>query len=140
MSNFSPDERVERAFLRAAYVLRIIWEEDGKSYDTRLLDEPLIPSGYVTVGESVRGSECREHVVPRDVICKKCVEMFKAGADLTQIATLIRDNLKVVLITREERYNLDSSSKLNLRMRMPAGWTFGQDVFARLQYAGIEFK
>lgn len=140
MSNFSPEQRIERAFYRAAYVLRSIWEEDGR-YDTRLLDEPLIPSGYVTVGESIKGAECKEHVVPRDAICRECVKMFEAKSDLSQVATFIRNNLKIVFITREERYNLDSGSRLNMRKRMPDNWRFeGGDVFARLRHGGIEFR
>ena len=43
---FTQEELIDRAFHRAAYVMKGMWEEYGSS-DTRLLMPPLIPDEYV---------------------------------------------------------------------------------------------
>jgi hypothetical protein len=140
MANFTVDQLIERVFLRVAHVMHSMWEENGCS-DTRLLDEPFIPDKYVVVGESIRGTECREHVIPRRVICDQCHVMFSQGADVADVAAFIRASLKVIRISREERHMLDNVSQLNLKQRMPSGWSFaGGDHFARLKLANIEFR
>lgn len=140
MATFSQHELRFRAFLRVATFMRSMWEEDGRS-DTRLLDRPWIPDEYVVVGTSVRGTECREHVVPRLVLCNRCLEMFAAGATTEDVADFLSRHLRVVLISKEERALLDSSAGLNLRQRMPEGWDFSEgDAFARLRLAGIEYR
>jgi hypothetical protein len=138
MNDFTAAELRGRVFQRVAYVMHHMWEENGRS-DTRLLDEPLIPDKYVVVGESTRGAECREHVIPRLVLCDECLAMFSRGESIEDVAKFLQENLKIVRITRDERHLLDSNSQLNLRQRMPDGWSFSNgDPLARLKQANIE--
>src|SRR5690606_4326902 len=90
--------------------------------------------------ESVQGTERREHVVPRDVICRECLKMFARHEPLEEVAKFIREHLKIVRISLEEKNRLDNSAELNLRQRMPLGWKVGDRVFARLDIAGITFR
>ena len=140
MSDFSHESLVQRAFHRAAYVMHHMWEEKGSS-DTRLLIPPLIPDDFVIVGESIAGRDHREHVIPRNIICYRCHEMYNNGATIDEVATFIRKNLKIVYISREEQRRLDSGNELNLRQRMPAGWTFETgDTYERLNVAGVKIN
>ena len=138
--NFTHDQLVERAFLRVAHVMHGMWEEKGTS-DTRLLESPLIPDEYVLIGESIQGNECREHVIPRNVICNQCHMMFSDAASVDEVAKFTRTYLKIVCISKDERHMLDHGKNLNLRQRMPDGWTFTDgDPYARLILAGIKFR
>ena len=140
MANFSREELIDRAFLRIASIMLGMWEEKGSS-DTRLLNPPLIPDEFVAVGKSVAGSEHREHVIPRNVICYQCHKMFAEGSGVEVVAPFIRKHLKIVYISREEQQKLDSGNQLNLRQSMPAGWSFEDgDIYARLNAANIKFE
>ena len=140
MTIFSEEVLVQRAFVRVASVMFGMWEEKGSS-DTRLLLPPLIPDSFVTVGESVAGKEHREHVIPRNVICDQCHKMFEEDSSVGTVASFIRKHLKIVYISREEQQKLDKGNQLNLRQRMPDGWSFDNgDLYARLNAAGIKVK
>ena len=139
---FSDAERIDRAYLRIAMLIRSLWEETGTS-DTRLLDCFLIPDTLTVVGQSLAaspGDTCREHVVPRLWIIRECHRRLGHGASDHEIARLIRDNLKIVKISKEERSRLDRTTNLGLRQKMPIEWSFGGDIFARLQAAGIQWS
>jgi hypothetical protein len=140
MSKFNKEELIQRTFLRAASIMFGMWEEKDSS-DTRLLNPPIIPDEYVKAGESVNGREHREHVVPRVCICYQCHKMFSEGAELKDVAKFIRKYLKIVFISNEEHQRLDQGKQMNLRQKMPLGWTFESgDVYARLHLAKIEFN
>jgi len=140
MPKFTREELKERAFKRAACVIREMWEERGSS-DTRLLQEPLIPDDFVIVGESINGRHHKEHVVPRMLICDESHKMFAQGASVEEVAKFIQRNLKIVLIAKTEQTLLDKSTHLNLRQSMPdSSWLDGGDIYARLRVAGIFFR
>lgn len=140
MKTFSRDELIGRAFFRVAMMMHGMWEEKGSS-DTRLLEDWLIPNEFVTVGESLAGTDHREHVVPRMVLCDRAHSMFKDGASIDDVADFLRRFLKVVLISRAEQKRLDNRDQLNLRQKMPEGWSFESgDLFARLVAADISFR
>ena len=140
MRNFSEEDLIQRAFQRVAMVMFGMWEEKGSS-DTRLLLPPLIPDEFVIVGESAAGRENREHVIPRNIICYRCHEMFSAGSSTEAVAAFIRRYLQIVHISKEEQQRLDSGKELNLRQRMPDGWSFESgNLYARLEAAKIEVK
>lgn len=140
MKNFSRDDLIDRAFLRVAMMMHGMWEEKGSS-DTRLLENWLIPDDFVTVGESLAGTDHREHVVPRMMLCEKAHAMFRDGASIEDVASFLRRFLKIVLISRAEQQRLDNKDQLNLRQKMPDGWSFESgDVFARLAAADIKFR
>ncbi len=139
-NTFSARELRARACLRAATAMFSMWQEKGSS-DTRLLTPPIIPDELVTVGESIAGRDHREHVVPRNIICYECHDMFLAGASVQSVAEFIGKYLKIVWISRAEQQKLDQGRQLNLRQRMPDGWSFESgSIFARLDKAGIEVK
>ena len=77
----------------------------------------------------------REHIVPCDLIISQAVAMIKAGSTDDEVALMIFKNLFIVIITPEEAAHLDYV--LGLKTTMPAGWNFGDDIFARLVLAGI---
>lgn len=61
---FSQAERLQRASLRAAMLIRGQWEELGNS-DTRYLEAPILPDDLTVVGQSRAwsGAGRREHVI-----------------------------------------------------------------------------
>lgn len=138
-TKFTHEEMLERAFQRIAWNVKHMWEETGSS-DTRLFFEPMIPDFFVIVGQSSSGGKYKEHIVPRVVICEQCHALFKNGASIDEVARFIRKYLKIVLISKEERDRLDKNENLNLRQRMPDGWSFDCDSeFARLHTVGISY-
>jgi hypothetical protein len=139
MPIYTEEQLIQRAFLRVARNIRDIYEENRNS-DTRLFIEPFIPNRFVIVGQSKAGREHMEHVVPCLVIRDKCHEMFDKHESVEAVAVFIRKFLKVVWISKAEQAKLDKGCNLNLRQRMPDGWTFENgDVFERLRLADIDF-
>ncbi|MDP3906157.1 hypothetical protein [Novosphingobium sp.] len=139
MLQLSHDEIRNRVYDRAAWVLQQSWEEGWRH--SRLLDEPLIPNHIILAGHSVAGAEYREHVVPLALIRDHCEKMFACGAELRAVSMLLRRHLRVVMISKAERYRIDF--ELGLKVRMPDGWSFeddGADPFARLKAAGVEWE
>jgi hypothetical protein len=138
--DYTREERLERASRRAAAHIRGVWEETGYS-DTRFLDAVLLPDALTIVGitTSTERPLRREHVVPRIYIIEECKRMLHNGATDEAISDLILQNTKIVLISSQEQFRLDSRQHLNLSQKMPHGWAFGDDVFARLREAKIEW-
>jgi hypothetical protein len=136
--DYSLEERKDRTFLRAAAHIRGLWEEKGSS-DTRILDAFFLPDEFTVVGRShnYNGKGRREHVVPRLVIIKECHAMLERGEDDKSIAKFIHDNVRIVLISKEEQESLDHRDQAALKQTMPDGWTFGGNAYARLQSANI---
>jgi hypothetical protein len=140
-SNFTKTDLLHRACLRAAFCIRSLHEEKEGS-DTRLLNPPIIPDALTVVGRSQAyvAPGRREHVIPRLVIIKRCHEMIEAQKSDEEIAAFIAAHLRIVLLTDEESARLDLKSKANLRQSMPADWTFGGDLFRRLETANIRWE
>jgi hypothetical protein len=76
---------------------------------------------------------------PRLVVIKAVHDMLERGATDGQIAEFIRAHVKIVMISDEECLKLDRKDQLGLRQRMPIGWAFGDDIYARLSVAEIEW-
>ena len=137
---YSREERHRRACLRAAALIRSLWEEKGSSH-SRLVDDPIIPNDLVIVGRSnalpAGANGRREHVVPCRYVVEACHTMLSAGASDAELAELIREQIKIVLVTPEESSRLDTRAGTNARQHMPKGWVRGGDPFARLSDAGI---
>ncbi len=138
--NYTRDELWERASLRATMHIRGLWEEKGSS-DTRLLEGLILPDAFTLVGRSRAWSPPgrREHVIPRVVVVGECHRMLERGETDDAIAAFIRKHVQIVLISTEECERLDRRDQLGLRQTMPVGWSFGDDVFARLVVAGIDW-
>ncbi len=137
---YSNEEMLQRTFYRIAWNVHHMWEETGHS-DTRLFMEPIVHDKFVTVGQSISGGTYKEHVVPRVMICTQCHLMFDNGESISTVADFIRKFLKIVLISKDEQNRLDKKINLNLRQKMPNGWTFENGCeFERLKVAGIEYQ
>lgn len=135
---YSKEQLTDRAFYRIAWNIYHMWSETGRS-DTRLLMEPLIPEKFVLVGKSKQGSDHKEHVVPRVVLCDESHKMYQRGATIEDVAELLKKHLKVVLIAKEEQKHLDHV--LGLKQCMPDGWSITTgSPFARLDVANIEYE
>ncbi len=135
---FTDAELLERASLRAAANIRGLWEETGES-DVRLLDQPFFTDRLVLAGHSVAGKNRREHVVPPLFILKACHTMLEAGETDQAVARYIRDHLKIVRVSTEEAHRLERVRNLGVRHAMPIGWAPGDDIYARLVAARIEW-
>ena len=120
--------------------MRGLWEEKGSS-DTRLLESLFLPDEYTIVGRSIASpvGGRREHVIPRLVLAKECHLMLDRGATDEELAAFLRANVKIVIVSEEERRRMDDRTQLRLRQRMPDGWLFGDDPFARLAAADIHW-
>ena len=140
-TKFSHTQLWERASLRAASHMRGLWEEKGSS-DTRLLESLFLPDAYTVVGRSIASpvGGRREHVIPRLMLAEECHRMLDRGATDDELAAFLRDSVKIVIVSDEERRRMDDRAQLRLRQRMPDGWSFGDDPFARLAAAGIEWR
>lgn len=132
------DELKRRAFERIAWNIHHMWSETGRS-DTRLFLEPLIPEKFVVVGRSIKGTDRKEHVVPRRVLCEECHRMFSEKASIEEVAQVICKYLKIVLISKEEQEYLDHN--LKLKQNMPTDWSFADgNPFRRLEDANIKYE
>jgi hypothetical protein len=93
------------------------------------------------------GKSYKEHIVPCKKIVDKAIDIYQEGATpgkllddreefkrIKEVARLIKNNLFVVKITPEEANTIDQ--KLGLQTRMPSGWQWGDDVFARIGAVG----
>ncbi len=135
---YSREQLIDRAFYRIAWNINHMWSETGSS-DTRLLLEPLIPESFVVVGASKKGSERREHVVPRVMLCEEAHNMFGHGSSVEDVAQFLKKYLKIVLISKEEQENIDHT--LGLKQSMPDGWSFADgDPFSRLHAGNVDFE
>lgn len=100
----------------------------------------------ITVGYSVKGREqqrigknaYREHIVPCTLIEREAIRMLNEGQSVEAVAQMIKSNLFILKISDEEAYTLDNI--LGLRTTMPEGWNFGQDVYSRITFAGIQIE
>jgi hypothetical protein len=71
---------------------------------------------------------------------KLAVIIKSVGESIEAVAVFIRKFFKVVRISKAEQVKLDKKlDNLNLRQRMPDGWSFESgDVFQRLRLADID--
>lgn len=124
--------------MRVAQIMHDNFENGSSGIHSRIF-EVLIPDEVVLVGESLKGNDYREHVVPCCLIRDECWKMFKGGANTEDVAFAIERHIVIVRITFEEADHLDKS--LRLKNVMPNGWEFNKgDIYDRLKEAGIEFN
>ena len=98
--------------------------------------------GNITIAQSIAykngGSKYREHAVPCDLLYREAVVMYEEGKPLYEIAAMFKNNLAIVLITPEEARLLDS--ELGLKTEMPTGWSLGDSIFERFNFANIKLE
>ncbi|MGO4156000.1 DNA translocase FtsK [Cupriavidus sp. YAF13] len=136
------EEKIERSYVRLArYIRRILTE--GTPPNTEIFLH-FIPNEFVPRGKGKDGPGWEEHVVPRKYLLQTCLELFKAGWSVQEVARTLRLSLVVVPITAVQSGLLDSSlgnGGSGLKETMPDGWRIGIDcIYARLHRANIGFE
>lgn len=63
--------------------------------------------------------------------------MYKESHSEKELLNTIINNLKVVIITKDEAKKLDT--KYKLKVIMPENWQFGDSIFARLDKSEIQY-
>jgi hypothetical protein len=76
-----------------------------------------------------------EHVIPLKLVFERWLEMVENSDSAEDQRRFLDEHLIVVWITIEEQQRVDR--ELKLRIEMPDGWTWSDDVYARLIVAGI---
>jgi hypothetical protein len=61
--------------------------------------------------------------------------MVQSGCSSTEVAQMLKENLAIVVITQAEAKRVDAVYKTT----MPAGWQWGDSVFARLDAVGVAY-
>jgi hypothetical protein len=149
MSRFTEEELRQRAFERAAWVLRHFWEEQrddvprSPSVHTRLFDTLIHPK-LIEMGVSKNGRGHLEHLVPCIMLRDRAFSMFWDGAaenDISavekEVAQMLSRFLRTAHITPAEARYLDHELKLKTTMPNDWSWETGS-VMARLIAGGIE--
>ena len=136
------EEKIERSYLRLArYIRRVLTEGAPPNTEIFLY---FIPGEFVPRGQGKNGAGWEEHVVPRKYLLQACLELFKAGWSVQDVARILRLSLAVVPITTEQSGLLDTTvdnGGLGLKESMPDGWRIGIDcIYERLHRANIEFE
>ena len=138
---FTKEELKQRAFDRAAWVLKHFWDEQCGDIKrevrvhSRLFD-PLVPRIYIEMGTSIEGGGHIEHLVPCVVLRDLAFKMYWDNKTEKDVSEMLSRLLRVARITTEEADRLDH--KLKLKTRMPDGWDYETgDVLARLEAAKI---
>jgi hypothetical protein len=129
-------EKIAKTYQFAINIEHQLLLDQGRA----LLEADTIDSMLVR-GESMNytpDNGYREHVVPCIMIHNEAIRMFVAGESVVDVAQMIAENLAIVRITKDEAYKLDV--ELGLRTKMPTDWKFGDNIFARLDSAGILVK
>lgn len=139
VKEFTNDELVERACERVANVIKgHVYE--GTGIHSRIF-EVLVADHLVIVGRGRGKTNYREHVVPCSLIRDQCIKMYKDGATVKEVTSLIIKSLAIILISTEEANKLDKEA--GLKTSMPKGWSFENinetNIFARLHEVGIEY-
>lgn len=95
----------------------------------------------ITVGSSTAvlakpsAPQWREHIVPCVLVTERAIEMVQSGCSSTEVAQMLKENLAIVVITQAEAKRVDAVYKTT----MPAGWQWGDSVFARLDAVGVAY-
>lgn len=144
MRRFTQEQLRQRAFERAAWVLRHFWEEQQDnvprtaSVHSRLFDTLVYPE-YITLEKSKNGSGHKEHLVPCALLRDRAFEMYWDGKTEKDVAQMLERLLRMAHITPAEAHHLDH--KLGHKLTMPDDWNWETgSVMARLEAAGIELE
>jgi len=150
MSRFTQEQLRQRAFERAAWVLRHFWEEqqDDEKRDARVhtrLFDPLVPDCHIVIGKSKKGGH-KEHLVPCVMLRDRAFQMFserKAEKEIAEIekdvAEMLGRFLRIAHIHTDEARFLDHECEL--KTTIPPGWNFETgSVMARLEAADIQLE
>lgn len=125
----------EKAFLGLATMIKGAVDTECPGYVKRPMFDDL--DSIVAVNDPLEKDSYREHVVPIKMLIDESIRMFEDGKLVEEVEKMLENNLAVVHITKEQARHLDID--LGLRTSMPAGWKFGDNIFARLEVANIDY-
>ncbi|AGR77183.1 hypothetical protein A7H1H_0879 [Aliarcobacter butzleri 7h1h] len=139
-SNLNP-EATNRLECRAKILLNLILKLDELEHGHSRLPEYVIPNSLITIGISENAQLPKsklhhEHIVPLQLIREELIKNKNSYSE-EKLVELIINNLKIIVITKDEAKKLDIEFKL--KTNMPDGWKFGDDILERLNQANIEF-
>jgi hypothetical protein len=139
-SNLNP-EVTNGLEYRARILLNLILKLDELKYGHSRLPEYVIPNSLITIGISENAQLPKsklhnEHIVPLQLIREELIRNKDSYSE-EKLVELIINNLKIIVITKDEAKKLDIEFKL--KTTMPDGWKFGDDILERLNQANIEF-
>jgi hypothetical protein len=134
----------EQTYLFIARVLKLAIEMGQPWAISRGYGGFDVMDKHATVGYSVKGREqenngknaYREHMVPCDLMMREGIKMFNEGRSEHDVANMFEQNNKILRISDEEANTLDNI--LGLKTVMTEGWNFGDDVYSRIKFAGIQ--
>lgn len=126
-------------FEKTATALKAIIDAEAYDFLTRHTfdqhDELITVGKSQAVINDPTAPTWREHIVPCTLILEETVKMVQAGCTIPQLAQMLKENLAIVVITADEAKRLDAVYQTT----MPAGWQFGDNVFARLDAMNISY-
>ena len=111
------------------------WKRRDYASETYQFSEKAHPSRHL---KDYSGILHGEHVIPLKLVFEKWVEMVENGETPESQRHFLDNHLIVVWITMEEQQRVDR--ELKLRTKMPKGWTWNEDKFARLTVANIKIQ
>ncbi|EED33613.1 conserved hypothetical protein [gamma proteobacterium NOR5-3] len=127
---YSPDLIVGR------YVYAIENKDQALLNMARTLLESDAHDAVISVNRKTTTNNYREHLVPCICLHNELIKMAVDKKHPKEMAEIVRENLKIANILPVEARKIDI--ELGLRTKMPRGWHFGDDVYARLSAAGVE--
>ena len=108
------------------------WKRGAYAANTYQFSEMAHPSRNL---KDYSGILHGEHVIPLKLVFERWMLMVQNGESPEKQREFLDEHLIVVWITIEEQQRVDR--ELKLRTKMPEGWTWGDDKFARLTVADI---
>lgn len=135
-----------------------IADEKGEYYSAAFVIKTLIDNGIghlipgkhreilhaddqdkrIVKGESKGSASYREHVVPCILIVEHAIAMVVEGSSVEEIANFIKKHLVIIKIDKNQADKINND--LKLKDKMPKGWNFGDNIYARLDEANIAYK
>jgi hypothetical protein len=108
----------------------------------------LIPDSLTVLGETEQSKTAgakrrREHVVPRLAIATRCIEMFKEGKTVDEVAVFLQQYLKIVWVSSKESVAIDLSSlcqKSDMPKEAGKWWLTSESLLIRLKRANVQFN
>ena len=123
-------------FANIATVMKSMYETGMFGMMTRNVFDSV--DDVIALNQKTDVNNYREHIVPCVMIIEEAFRMFdEDDASVAEVAVMIQQNLFIVHIPAEKARVLDVD--LKLKTTMPEGWKFGDNVFARLDAANIDY-
>ena len=126
----------EGFFIKTAAAMKAMLDLGMPGMMTRVAFDKI--DDVIALNEKTEVNNYREHIVPCVMIIEEAFRMFdEDDASVAEVAVMIQQNLFIVHIPAEKAREIDVD--LKLKTTMPEGWKFGDNVFARLDAANVDY-